>query len=106
MIADPADMPFRTREEAEHVFAGFRQAAERGTSGPPGERLVFTRSQHLAGALADTLDVLIAPDDVLSEPLGEYELAVIGKVAGALDPVDAGVLCSMIRRAAHDQPRP
>ena len=105
-MTDPTDMPFRSREEAEHVFAGFRKAAERGTSGPPGEKLVFTRSQHLAEALADTLDVLISPDDVLSGPLGEYDLAVVGKVAAALDPVDVGVLNSMIRRAAHDQPRP
>ncbi len=105
-MTDPADSPFATREEAEHVFAGFRQAVERGTSGPPGEQLVFTRRQHLAGALADTIDVLIAPDDPLSEPLGEYDLVVVGKVAAALDPVDVEVLNSMIRRAAHDQPRP
>ena len=94
MITDPADTPFRSREQAEHAFAGFRQAAERGGG------------QHLAEALTDTIETLIAPAEPLGEPLGEYDRAVIGKVAAALDPVDVEVLCSMIRRAAHDQPRP
>ena len=47
-MADPADMPFRSREQAEHAFAGFRQAAGRGGG------------QHLAEALTDTIETLIA----------------------------------------------
>lgn len=93
-MTDPDYSPIRTRAEAEAAFAGFRD-------GPRGG-ITSTASEHKLDALVDTLETLIAPAD----PLGEYDLAVIGKVAAALDPVDVEVLNSLIRRAAHDQPLP
>jgi hypothetical protein len=77
-LTDPTDSPFRTRRQAETVFAHFRRGAEHGTYGPA--------SQFLADALADSIHVF----DV---QLGQL-----------LDPVDVAVICSWIRRAAHDCP--
>jgi hypothetical protein len=98
------DGPWHTREQAAARYAGFAAAAERGTSGAPGEQIVYEPGQLERETITDTLDTLIAPADVLSGPLGEYDLAVVGKIAEALDPVDVAVLCSMICRAAHDTP--
>lgn len=93
-MADPQDGPWATREQAEHVFAGFREAAERGTSGPPGEQLVFTSRQHLAEALADTIEGYA--------PIGDYDRALIERLAGLLDAVDIGVICSWVYRVAPE----
>jgi hypothetical protein len=95
--ADPEDGPFRDRMEAGAAFARFREAAERGTSGPPGEQLVFTRGQHLAEALTDTVEDLGAE-------LGGYDRQLAAWLGELLDPTDIGVICSWIRRAAHDRP--
>jgi hypothetical protein len=87
--ADPTDSPFGTRQQAEAVFAHFRRGAEHGTYGPA--------SQFLADALADSIHVF----DV---ELGEYDCQLITRLARLLDPVDVAVICSWIRRAAHDCP--
>jgi hypothetical protein len=34
LMTDPTDSPFRTRRQAEAVFAHFRRGAEHGTYGP------------------------------------------------------------------------
>ena len=88
-LTDPTDSPFRTRRQAETVFAHFRRGAEHGTYGPA--------SQFLADALADSIHVF----DV---ELGEYDCQLITRLARLLDPVDVAVICSWIRRAAHDCP--
>jgi hypothetical protein len=88
-MTDPTDSPFGTRQQAEAVFAHFRRGAERGTYGPA--------SQFLADALADSIHVF----DV---QLGEYDRQLITRLAQVLDPVDVAVICSWIRRAAHDRP--
>jgi hypothetical protein len=88
------DGPFGTREQAEAAFDGFRQAAQRGRSGPPGEELVFTYHQHLAEALADTADSC-------GLELGDYDRQLIVRLATMLDPVDTGVVCSWLTRAAE-----
>jgi len=36
--------------------------------------------------------------------LGEYDRQLIARLARLLDPVDVAVICSWIRRAAHDCP--
>ena len=95
----PGNGPFATRKQAEHVFAAFRQAAERGRSGPDiprGERLVFTTHQYLAETIADTLE--------LWGELGDYDREVIARLAGLLDPVEVGVLTSWIYRVMGDEP--
>jgi hypothetical protein len=89
--ADPDDGPFSTREQAETVFAAFRDAAAAGRSGPPGEELVFTRGQHLADALTDTIEGFGAD-------LGDYDRELIERLAGLLDPVEMRVACSWIYR--------
>jgi hypothetical protein len=71
------------------VFANFRRGAEHGTYG--------AASQFLADALADSIHVF----DV---ELGEYDCQFIARLARLLDPVDVAVICSWIRRAAHDCP--
>jgi hypothetical protein len=86
---DPIDSPFGTRQQAEAVFAHFRRGAERGIYGPA--------SQFLADALADSIHVF----DV---QLGEYDRQLITRLAQSLDPVDVAVICSWVRRAAHDCP--
>ena len=86
---DPTDSPFRTRRQAETVFAHFRRGAEDGTYGPA--------SQFLADALTDSIHVF----DV---QLGGYDRQLIERLAQLLDPVDVAVICSWIRRAAHDCP--
>ena len=88
-LTDPTDSPFRTRRQAETVFAHFRRGAEHGTYGPA--------SQFLADALADSIHVF----DV---QLGGYDRQLIERLAQLLDPVDVAVICSWIRRAAHDCP--
>jgi hypothetical protein len=87
LMTDPTDSPFRTRQQAETVFAHFRRGAEHGTYGPA--------SQFLADALADSIHVF----DV---QLGSYDRQLIERLAQLLDPVDVAVICSWIRRAAHD----
>lgn len=89
LTADPTDSPFRTRQQAEAVFAHFRRGAEQGTYGPA--------SQFLADALADSIHVF----DV---QLGSYDRQLIARLAQLLDPVDVAVICSWVRRAAHDCP--
>jgi hypothetical protein len=89
LMTDPTDSPFRTRRQAETVFAHFRRGAEDGTYGPA--------SQFLADALADSIHVF----DV---QLGGYDRQLIARLAQLLDPVDVAVICSWIRRAAHDCP--
>jgi hypothetical protein len=89
LMTDPTDSPFRTRRQAETVFAHFRRGAEDGTYGPA--------SQFLADALADSIHVF----DV---QLGGYDRQLIERLAQLLDPVDVAVICSWIRRAAHDCP--
>jgi hypothetical protein len=86
---DPTDSPFGTRQQAEAVFAHFCRGAEHGTYGPA--------SEFLADALADSIHVF----DV---QLGEYDRQLITRLARLLDPVDVAVICSWIRRAAHDCP--
>ena len=88
-MTDPTDGPYRTRRQAETVFAHFRRGAEDGTYGPA--------SQFLADALADSIHVF----DV---QLGGYDRQLIERLAQLLDPVDVAVICSWIRRAAHDCP--
>ena len=88
-LTDPTDSPFRTRRQAETVFAHFRRGAEHGTYGPA--------SQFLADALADSIHVF----DV---QLGGYDRQLIARLAQLLDPVDVAIICSWIRRAAHDCP--
>jgi hypothetical protein len=87
--------PFRTREQAEAVFGGFREAAR-----ADGDGVAFWS----ACALTDTLDCLIAPDDMFSGPLGDYDRQVLDELAGRLDPLAVAVLCSLILRAAHHDP--
>jgi hypothetical protein len=89
LMTDPTDSPFRTRRQAETVFAHFRRGAEDGTYGPA--------SQFLADALTDSIHVF----DV---QLGGYDRQLIARLAQLLDPVDVAVICSWIRRAAHDCP--
>jgi hypothetical protein len=89
LMTDPTDSPFGTRRQAETVFAHFRRGAEHGTYGPA--------SQFLADALADSIHVF----DV---QLGGYDRQLIERLAQLLDPVDVAVICSWIRRAAHDCP--
>jgi hypothetical protein len=89
LLTDPTDSPFRTRRQAETVFAHFRRGAEHGTYGPA--------SQFLADALADSIHVF----DV---QLGGYDRQLIERLAQLLDPVEVAVICSWIRRAAHDCP--
>jgi hypothetical protein len=88
-FTDPMDSPFRTRRQAEAVFDHFRRGAERGTYGPA--------SQYLAEALTDSIHIF----DV---QLGSYDRQLIERLAQLLDPVDVAVICSWIRRAAHDCP--
>jgi hypothetical protein len=71
------------------TFAHFRRGADRGTYGPA--------SQFLADALADSIHVF----DV---QLGEYDRQLIARLAQLLDPVDVAVICSWVRRAAHNCP--
>ena len=71
------------------MFAHFRRGAEQGTYGPA--------SQFLADALADSIRVF----DV---QLGGYDRQLIERLAQLLDPVDVAVICSWVRRAAHDCP--
>jgi hypothetical protein len=89
LMTDPTDSPFRTRRQAETVFAHFRRGAEDGTYGPA--------SQFLADALTDSIHVF----DV---QLGGYDRQLIARLAQLLDPVDVAIICSWIRRAAHDCP--
>jgi hypothetical protein len=77
------DGPFHDREQAEAMFGRHRW--------PTASRLE---------ALADTCDGLSG------EQLGDYDRQVLGRLAALLDPVDVEVLCSLIRRAAHDHPDP
>ena len=88
-MTDPADSPFSTRRQAEAVFAHFCRGAEHGTYGPA--------SQFLADALTDSIHVF----DV---QLGGYDRQLIARLARLLDPVDIAVICSWVRRAAHDRP--
>ena len=95
----PGNGPFATREQAEHVFAAFSQAAGRGRSGPDiprGEQLVFTTHQHLAEALTDTIEYWAE--------LGDYDRQLIGRLAELLDATDIGVVCSWIYRVMRDIP--
>jgi hypothetical protein len=89
LMTDPTDSPFRTRQQAEAVFAHFRSGAEHGPYRPT--------SQFLADALADSIHVF----DVR---LGGYDRELIARLARLLDPVDVALICSWIRRAAHDCP--
>jgi hypothetical protein len=93
-LVPPGNGPFASRQRAEHVFAVFRQDAERGTSGPPGEQLVFTTHQLLAETLTDTIEYYAA--------LGDYDRQLIGRLAGLLDATDIGVVCSWIYRVTGD----
>ncbi len=91
----PGNGPFDTREQAEHVFSGFRQAAEAGRSGPPGEQIVLPGHQWKAEALADTIELWAG--------LEAYDREVITKLAGLLDAVEIGVVASWFYRAARDE---
>jgi hypothetical protein len=86
---DPTDSPFRTRRQAEAAFDHFRRGAEHGIYGPT--------SQFLADALADSIHIF----DV---QLGGYDRQLIERLAELLDPVEVAVICSWVRRAAHDCP--
>jgi hypothetical protein len=96
MQPPPGNGPFRSREQTEAVFAGFREGAERGTFGPPGEQIVGTYSQALVAALTDTVEGF-------GGELGDYDRQLIERLAGLLDPVDVRVLCSWTERV-HDTP--
>ena len=87
---DPADGPFRDRMHAGEVFARFRQAAESGTFGP--------RDRFLADALVDAVDSFPGAE------MGAYDRQLAAWLGELLDPVDVGVICSWIRRAARDRP--
>ncbi len=91
----PDNGPFASREQAEAVFAGFRQAAASGRTGPPGEQLFFTARQWKAEALADTIELWAG--------LEAYDREVITKLAGLLDAVEIGVVASWFYRAARDE---
>jgi len=90
---DPQAGPFSGRPQAEAAFAGFRDAAVRGYSGPPGEQLVFTTHQHLSAAFTDAIEGFGAY-------VGAYDRMLIARLASYLDPVDVGVACSWIYRVA------
>lgn len=94
----PSDGPFASRQQAEAVFAHFRQAAQRGRSGPPWEQLTYTTPGFLADSLADTIDSF--PGAVVAA----YDRILIDRIAGLFDPVDVAVIMSWIRRAAGDRP--
>ena len=86
----PADYgPFTTRQEAEAALGRIASAART----PEGMRYCNRDS------LTDTFDMLGAG-------IGDYERQVLDDLAGQLDRLTVEVLCSMIRRAAHDQPDP
>jgi hypothetical protein len=91
----PGNGPFATREQAEAEFAAFRQLAELGVSGPPGEQIVVAPGQFLTETIADTIEYWA--------PLGDYDREVITRLAGLLDAVEAGVVCSWIYRVMQDQ---
>lgn len=91
----PGNGPFTSRQQAETVFAAFRQAAETGRSGPPGEQLTFTTRGFLAEALGDTIED--------RAEIGDYDWQVITRLAQLLDPVEVGVVCSWIYRAAKSE---
>jgi hypothetical protein len=93
---DPQNGPFHSREQAEAVFAEFRQAAELGRSGSPGEQLVFTPRQFKAEALADAIGYWAE--------LGDYDRQLIELLAGMLDAVDISVVCSWLYRIMQDVP--
>lgn len=94
--SDPANGPYATRAEAQAAYAALTRAAARGTSGPPGEQLVFTRGQLLAEAIIDTIDGFAST--------GGYDRQLAAWLGELLDATDVGVICSWIRRAAHDRP--
>ena len=93
-MTDPADGPFGTREQAEIRFTRFCHAALTGRSGPPGEELVHPPGCLEYDTLADTLDTA-------GVELGEFDLEVLGQVAG-LGPLAAAVVNSLFQRAARD----
>lgn len=84
----PGNGPFRSREQAEEVFAHVRHGAGSGTFG--------TAADFLTGYLADSIDVHDAE-------LGDYDLALIGRLAELLDAVDIAVVASWFYRVAHDE---
>jgi hypothetical protein len=93
----PENGPFATRQQAELVFGVFRQAAETGRAGPPGEQLVYTTRGFLADALTDAIEI--------RAELGDYDRQLIARLAGLLDAVDVGVLCSWLDRVTRDTPQ-
>jgi hypothetical protein len=87
-MAHPPPGPFRSRQQAEEVFEAARRGAESGTFG--------TRADFLTGYLADSIDVHGAE-------LGDYDLALIRRLAELLDAVDVAVVASWFYRVAHDE---
>jgi hypothetical protein len=98
-IADMADMaapatyddqngPYATREQAEAAYAYFTRSAESGTLG--------TRARFPADAIIDALDEFAST--------GAYDRDLAERLASLLTEVDIGVVCSWVRRAAHDRP--
>ena len=85
----PGNGPFRSRREAELVFAAVRRGAESGTLG--------TAEHFKSGYLADSIDVFGAE-------LGDYDLALIGRLAATLDAVDIAVIASWAYRLMQDVP--
>ena len=89
------DGPFGTREQAEIRFTRFCHAALSGMSGPPGEQLVHPPGHLELCTLADTLDTA-------GVEVGEFDLEVLGQVAG-LGPLVAAVVNSLFQRCARDE---
>ncbi len=85
----PGNGPFRSRAQAEETFAGVRRGAESATFG--------TATEFLTGYLADTIDHYPGAE------LGDYDLALIGRLAELLDPIDVATVASWFYRVAHDE---
>jgi hypothetical protein len=90
-----SDGPFSTREQAEAEFAAFRDSAEHGRAGAPGEQLVFLPGQLEYDTITDTLETN-------GVELGAYDRQVIARLACLLGPLDCAVIDSLFKRAARD----
>lgn len=86
---DPQNGPYGTRAEAEAAYALFARGAESST--------LASRGRFLADALVDVIDEF--------GNTGAYDRDLIGRLADLLTAVDIGVICSWVRRAAHDRPK-
>ena len=85
---DPQNGPYASRAEAEAAYADFTRGAESST--------LASRGRFLGDALVDVIDEFGST--------GAYDRDLIGRLADLLTAVDMGVICSWIRRAAHDRP--